>query len=137
MTSQNVEQLLSADIYLYIYLCIYLSIFENLSAQLLSNEDHQRLQSSNCWSGHSISLVAVLHNQQNGEPNKIKKRYIGSICGQQLLYMYRTIGSRAKLFGAAPANVKYFRFKTIKIHSFYRWIQILSQSQSNEVMLML
>ena len=84
---------------MYIYILIYrinlrtaaVSLFESSSAQLRSNEDLEGPECSNyCWSsGHSISLVATLLDQQSAQLNKVKEHYIGSICGQQLFRSLR------------------------------------------------
>ena len=62
------------------------SLFESSSAQLRSNEDFEGPECSNYYysSGHSISLVATLLNQQSAQLNKVKEHYTRSICGQQL-----------------------------------------------------
>ena len=94
--------------YIYIYICVYIyiythtytyrinlqtaavSLFESSSAQLRSNEDLEGPECSNYHesSGHSISLVATLLDQQSAQ---VKEYYIGSVCRQhirQLIYIY-------------------------------------------------
>ena len=63
------------------------SLFKSSSAQLRSNEDLEGPECSNYYksSGHSISLVVTLLNQQSAQLNKVKEHYIGSIYIYSLL----------------------------------------------------
>ena len=69
------------------------SLFESSSAQLRSNEDFEGPECSNYYysSGHSISLVATLLNQQSAQLNQVKEHYIRSdifICMYVYVYVY-------------------------------------------------